>query len=121
VSHTYLDEPHSAVVATLRLLRHFQAFLRSTCHEMRDPIAGYGFYLTKPEARHKLTWLINVAINRKAGLAGRPFRKHEPDYQRGLRQDATRLNHPRLRIYSLTTPELRARFAHRLIPPDDSA
>jgi hypothetical protein len=118
MSDAYLGHPHAKIVGTLTLLRHFQAFLRSTCREMHDPIGGWGHSLTQPQARHKLTFLINMAINRKAGLPDAPSRKYDPDYQRGLLQDANDLNYPRLRIYFIRTPELRRRFAHRLVTAD---
>lgn len=115
MTDAYLGQPHIRIVGTLKLLRHFQAFFRSGCYEMADPIGGWGHYLTQPQARHKLTWLINMAINRKAGIPDEPSRKYGPDYQRGLLQDANQLNSPRLRIYFLNTPELRRRFSHRLV------
>lgn len=108
--------PPAALRATLRLLRHFQAFLASPYREMRDPYA-WGVYLTKAQARWKLTRLINMAVNRRAGIPDCPSRKHHHDYQRHLRLDANDLNTPRLRLYRLRTRELRRRFARRLVPP----
>ena len=48
-------------------------------------------------------------------------RKHCPDYQRGLIQDAAALRdiHRRVRIYQLRTPELARRFAHLLSERED--
>jgi hypothetical protein len=106
--------PAEALRATIALLRHYRAFLASPSYEMRDP-RQWGVYLTKGQARHRLTSLINVAVNRRAGIPDCPSRKHDGDYQRHLRLDANELNHPRLRIYFLRTPELRRRFARRLI------
>lgn len=106
--------PPEALRMTIRLLQHFRAFLRSECREMRDPYT-WGVYLTKPEARRRLTWLINVAVNRRAGIPDCPSRKHTYDYQRYLRLDANDLNTPRLRIYFVRTPELAIRFAHRIV------
>jgi hypothetical protein len=104
---------------TIRLLRHFQAFLHSPCTEMRDP-RNWGCYFTKAQARYHLTRLINIAVNRRAGIPDCPSRKHDQDYQRYLWLDANELNMPRLRIYSLRTPELQRRFAHRLVPRTES-
>lgn len=79
--------PPEALRATIALLRHYRAFLASPCHEMRDP-RQWGVYLTKAQARHRLTSLIHVAVNRRAGIPDSPSRKHEADYQRHLRPSA---------------------------------
>ncbi len=122
----YAGQSHDAIVATLGLLKHYQAFLASSCTEMRDPneIAQWrdgATRLDKAAARQRLTWLIHVAINRKAGVLdhplnhrGTPTRKHDADYERGQRQDRNEINHPRLIIRQLRTPELARRFAERI-------
>ena len=48
-------------------------------------------------------------------------RKHDPDYQRGLLQDANDLRaiHRRVRLYQLRTPELARRFGHLLANRND--
>lgn len=111
----YAGQPHDAIVATLRTLQHFRAFIASPFREMRDPYdRSWGSRLTREQAQQKLTSLIHVAINRKAGLVDVPGRKWTSDYQRGLVQDAAELNHPRLIIRQLRTPELARRFAARI-------
>jgi hypothetical protein len=139
VNGAYANQPHTAIVATLGLLRHFRAFLESPCKEMRDPYEIETWHdgaarLDKPAAARKLRWLIHMAISRKAGGClpindsstgaslnhrGAPRRKESADYLRALGYDARALNTPRLRIYSITTPELRVRFAHRIARYDD--
>jgi hypothetical protein len=124
----YSGQRHDAIAATLALLRHFRAFLASDCREMRDPyeVAEWrdgASRLDKPAAQRKLSWLVHVAINRKAGIPDAPMnhkgtyaRKHLPGYQTDLRRDVYRLQdiRRRVRVYQLSTPELAARFGHLL-------
>lgn len=117
----YLGQRPDAIAATAALLRHFRAFLASDYREMRDPTKERWLdeRLDHAAARRRLTWLVNVAINRKAGIPDQPRgRKHDPDYRRGLYQDAWRANTPRLRVERFTTPELNRRLAHRLSRED---
>lgn len=114
--------PHDRIVSTTKLLAHFRAFLRSDCHEMRDPVSGWGFYLDKAAARRKLSHLIDVAINRKAGIPDVPVgRKFDPDYVTRVWRDCYRVRDmaKRIRHYSLETPELTRRFGHLLSRYDD--
>lgn len=106
----YRDKPHKEIVATLALLKHFRAFLASECRVMHDPYSGWmKNELDKPQARKKLQWLINVAINRKAGIPD-----HAIDWEVVRLADA--VNTPRLRIYERNCPKrYRARLAHRLV------
>jgi hypothetical protein len=113
------------------MLDHFRRFLRSDKERMVDPYSGWTRdALTKAQARAKLSWLIHVAINRRAGipesiLAGR---KYLPDYQAALRRDCRGVNdalhrRPRRRAWGLNgrrweTDEIQARYGH-LIEPEE--
>lgn len=74
----YLAQPPGAIRATLALLRHFKAFLASDCRAMRDPThetwrgSHDGPELDKAQAAARLRWLIDVAVNRKAGVPDNP-------------------------------------------------
>jgi hypothetical protein len=69
----------------------------------------------------RLAYLVNVAINRKAGISDVACRKQDPDYQARLRRDAWRLRDiaRRVRVYQFETPEVRDRFSHLLSRYDD--
>lgn len=116
MSGAYLGQSHQSIVATLILLRWFKAFIASDKSKANDPIAGWGHYLRREDAPRKLRWLVNVAVNRKAGIPDYRGRRDDPEYQRQLYQDQQDLRamHRRVRIYYLRTPEVRARFAHSL-------
>ena len=77
---------------------------------MIDPYSGWTREeLDKPAAQRKLVWLVNVAINRKAGI---------PDTQTdwSLVRFARDVNTPRLRVYERNAPaRYKARLAHRLV------
>lgn len=112
----YTQQSPESIRATVALLRHFRAFLRSDYAEMRDPfeIESWGAAadrLTKPQAQRRLTWLIQIAIQRKAGWIDDPHsreiipgfnhrgklpRFRTGDAQRHLHQLAHRINQPRL-------------------------
>lgn len=123
----YLHEPHDRIVGTLKLLLYLKRFLASDCVECVDPIArmhGWrsGFYLNKEQARRQLHWLIDVAINRKAGLPDVRDHRDTPDYLTRLRRDYWRLidiRQRRIRVYQFETPEVRRRFKHLLSRYDD--
>lgn len=121
MQHVYLKFPKEQITATLGLLRWFHAFIASDCKEARDPIAGWGFYMDKGEAKRKLTWLIHVAINRKAGVPDQYGRKDDLDYQIRLRRDKYRLQDiaKRVRVYQFETEECKSRFSHLLSRYDD--
>ena len=136
---SYATATTDEIRATLATLRHFRAFLASSCREMRDPYEVEEWRdgatrLDKAAAQRKLSWLVHMAVSRKGGAClpindsatgaslnhrGRACRKEGADYQRHQRQDAHDLNRPRLRIYSLRTPELMRRFRHRLVQLED--
>lgn len=93
----YLGQTHQAIVATLATLRHFQAFLASDCRVMHDPYErNFPVELNKRQAERKLHWLIQVAINRKAGVPESRGRYDTDDSQRHLRLLAQCINTPRL-------------------------
>lgn len=63
-----LGQDPKRIKGTLALLRHFRAFLKSDSARMVDPTTGWHrVELDKREARQRLTWLVDVAIGRKAG------------------------------------------------------
>ena len=83
-------------------------------HDLRT-IKYFDYKLHREQARNRLGWLVNVAINRKAGIPDDGRRKRDPDYQIRLRRDCAYirnwLNHW-MRFYSLETPEMRKRYEH---------
>jgi hypothetical protein len=128
VSYAYARSSHESIVATLALLRHFRSFLGSSATAMLDPyeVGDWGNganRLDKPAAQRKLTWLVNVAVNRKAGMPdvplnhrGKPARRALSEHQIHLRRDFYRLQDmaKRIRVYQFETPEVQQRFGHRL-------
>ena len=110
----YLGQEHAKIVATLKTLQHFRAFLASDSKRMIDPYSGWTRdELDKEQAQRKLSWLVNVAINRKAGIADT-----ERDWS--LIRFAYNVNTPRLIVRERECPKrYRARLAHRLIRPED--
>ena len=100
--------------ATLALLQHFRNFLKSDCAEMRDPYDSWQErMLNKEQARRKLHWLIDVAINRKAGIPD-----HETNWP--LVRLANRVNTPRLLVREKECPlRYRKRLSHRFWREDD--
>lgn len=58
------------VRGTLWMLRYYREFLRSNCERCPNPEDRQGNSLTKDQARRRLAFLINVALNRKAGIDG---------------------------------------------------
>jgi len=122
--YCYQNSSHEWIVATLRLLRYFKAFIDSDCSLMPDPIND-GFTLTKQQARDRLTYMVHVAINRRGGMwnryaplnhSGKPYRKFDTDYQTHLYRDSNRLRDigNRIRVYQFESPEANARFKHLL-------
>jgi hypothetical protein len=107
---------------TVALLSYLRRFLRSDCRECVDPSdpARFG-RLTKDEARRYLHFLLDVAVNRKAGIPDEPFPKCAADYQVRLRRDQSRLRDVarRVRVYQFETSEVRRRFGHLLASRED--
>lgn len=65
----YLSKEPNEIAGTTALVRHFRAFMRSSAPQMRDPYDEWqSRTLNKKEAQRKLAFLIDVAINRKAGV-----------------------------------------------------
>lgn len=121
------------VRATLRLLRHYRAFLASPCTEMRSP-EQWGVYYNKADVERRLAMFLHVAINRKAGIPDLPAfnprwenthyspvprvpRKYGEDWQTECRRTARALN-GKCAIHWLPK-EWHGRFAHRLADPED--
>lgn|GEM_PF-4920666 len=114
----YLNKSHQSIVATLKLLKHFRTFLQSKCDFMIDPYSDWHRdKLDKEQAQRKLIWLINMAINRKAGIPDYLGRKDSDDYQRNLKHDYWSLVNKltkRITIRSFNLPEMNKRFGHLL-------
>lgn len=122
-------EPASAIKSTTMILRYYRDFLRSdstkyakcarftvSCRTVRDA-QFYGGEMDRIQCRSWLKHIVNVAINRKAGIRDVACRKQQDDYYWQLRRDcyAVRawLNH-RVRFYGLETPELRRHYGHMI-------
>ena len=134
VSAAYAGSSREAIGATLGLLRHFRAFLASSCAEMRDPfeIAMWrdgASRLNKAAARARLRWLVLIAILRKGWwIEDAHSREHAPglnhrgafprnrtgDAQRHLRQLADRINSPRLIVRTSELGEWKPYLLRRL-------
>jgi hypothetical protein len=114
----YLNQSKKAISSTLITLKYFKAFLRSNCERMIDPYSDWQRReLTKEQAKNKLQWLINVAINRKAGIPDIPSRKYSDEYQTDLKRDYYSLYNKitnRIVVYSFNLPEMNKRFGHLL-------
>ena len=116
---------------TIATLRYYRSFLRSDpqygeCYDLEDSPRHRAFNhwdsrLDRQAAQRRLSMLINVAINRKAGIPDVACRKQESDYQTHLRRDQRRLQDIRRRIrhYQFETAEVRRRFGHLLSRYDD--
>jgi hypothetical protein len=115
----YLNQPVEKIRATVKLLQYYRAFLRSDCTEAKDP-QQWGFYLNKSQARRRLYWLIDIAINRKAGIECKD-RCCDPLIWVGWLRDRQRLREigRRIRIYQFETEEVKKRFSHLLSRYDD--
>ncbi len=113
----------SQIKATTATLRYYRAFLRSDATACRDLEQSRYFdvRLSKDQARERLGWLVNVAIQRKAGIPDVACRKQETDYQAGLIRDWLRLRdiRRRVRVYQFESAEVRDRFSHLLARYDD--
>lgn len=117
----YAKAKRQEVRSTLALLRYYRAFLRSDKERCRNPEDAWGGTLTKGQARSRLDFLVQTAINRKAGIPDRAGRKQAYEYEVRLRRDAQRLVdvHARIRVYQFETPELQSRFRHLLATRED--
>lgn len=100
--------------ATRNLLQWFRDFLASDCDEAIDPYTGGWFpkRLNKAQARKKLHWLIDVAINRRAGLPDNDPADLIPYWRDKQRLEDILVR--RIRHYQFETVEVRNRFGHLL-------
>jgi hypothetical protein len=117
-SHFTKDE----IKSTLDLLRYYRAFIRSDATHARRVFDSFGRTMTKEQAQRELTWLINVAINRKAGMPDEPYKKCSWDYQTRLWRDQRNLHeiiNRRLSVMQFETSEVSRRYAHLLSDGDD--
>jgi hypothetical protein len=114
----YLNQSKKAISSTLITLKYFKAFLQSNCERMIDPYSDWQRReLTKEQAKNKLQWLVNVAINRKAGIPDIPSRKYSDEYQTDLKRDYYSLYNKitnRIVVHSFNLPEMNKRFNHLL-------
>lgn len=123
----YLSQPAGAIAGTLATLRWYRSFIRSGSESAINPgrsgrEAWRGETMTRAEAQRQLTDLIDVAINRKAGVPDVIGRRDESSHLISLRRDQRRLEdirRIRLRVYQFETAEVRARFSHLLASFDD--
>ncbi len=109
----------SQVTATIALFRYFHRFLKSDCTHCLIPGDWTRRKLTKQEARRHLDRLIDVAINRKAGIPDETYA--ECEQMTHWRRDQQRLRDigQRIRVYQFETVEVRQRFGHLLSRYDD--
>lgn len=122
---TFAGKPvtRDEVRATIGLLRYYRRFIASDFEQCKDPESRWGRTLTKPDAERRLAFLVNVAINRKAGIPDVAGRKQESDYQTDLWRDHDELRrHRRERLVPwglngrrFRTPEVQRRFGHLLV------
>jgi len=83
---------------TTKFLRYYRAFIASDKEQARDPEGQWGYgVINKDQARYRLKYLINVAVNRKVGIPDVVGRKQEPIYQRDLQADAREIREWRRR------------------------
>lgn len=99
---------------TIRLLRYLRLFLASDCSRAKHP-SQWGETLTKIEAGRFLSMLLNVAINRKAGIPDVACRKQESDYRASSWRDCQRVRdrvNRRVVVRQFETAEIRRRYGH---------
>ena len=104
---------------TIGLFRHFHRFLSSDATHCLIPGDWTRRKLTKEQARRHLDRLIDVAINRKAGIPDETYA--ECEQMTHWRRDQQRLRDigQRIRVYQFETVEVRQRFGHLLSRYDD--
>lgn len=115
-----LDE----IKGTIKLLDYYRRFLKSECVKCHNPESRHGNLLTKDQARQRLRFLVNVAINRKACIPDVACRKQESSYQMDLWRDCQEVRMHfnaigRPRIWGLNgkrfrTDEIQKRYGHLL-------
>lgn len=107
---------------TIALLRYFREFLNSDCERCVDPTSGWQRReLDKTQARARRDWLIDVAINRRAGLSDNRFSRMQFNRETDWIRDKRSLLEirGRVRIYQFNSKQCRARFSHLLSRYDD--
>lgn len=133
----YRNSTHEQIEGTVRELRWYREFIRSDSEFARDPWALDGYRFTRREAQTRLTWMIDTAINRKAGQVDDPHarvtapmnhlgrfpRRRTGDAQSHLYQLAGAINRPRLMVHTSTLgewgPYLLRAIPHRFSRYDD--
>ncbi len=108
------------VRATIKLLSYYNRFLRSEEHDRCASPEQWGIYYTKEQARHRLNFLIENAINRKAGIPDQT--QDERDEFIRLWRDSRRIQEirvNRIRHYQFETDLARKRFGHLLAQHGD--
>lgn len=116
----YTDADKEAIAATNQLIKYFREFITSDLDKAKVPTSIYGWTATgqvmdKEEAKRRLRELIDVAINRKAGIEDiTPKQKQRLiDYQHDARVISDYLTR-RIRhtgSYNLLrTPEMKAKY-----------
>lgn len=99
----YTGSSQREIAGTANLLRYFRAFIRSGANQANDPTRSFGWTMTRDEAITRLRFLIDTAINRKAGLPDRDYPMH-----RGQADEVSRA----LRTLYRNDPELHVRINH---------
>ncbi len=116
----YTDADKEAIAATNQLIKYFREFIASDFDKAKVPTSIYGWTATgqvmdKENAKRRLRELIDVAINRKAGIEDiTPKQKQRLiDYQHDARVISDYLT-KRIRQTGsrnlLRTPEMKAKF-----------
>lgn len=116
----YTDADKEAIAATNQLIKYFRDFIASDFEKAKVPTSIYGWTATgqvmnKDEAKRMLRSMIDVAINRKAGIEDiTPKQKQRLiDYQHDARVISdyltNRIRHTGVRNL-LRTPEMKAKF-----------
>jgi hypothetical protein len=106
---------HEQIRGTLTLLRWYRAFINGDYEKARIP-GEWGMYMNREEAKRRLMYMLEVAINRRGRLPEKRGCKDDYDYQIRLRRDQDRLRqiHHRVIVRQFETAEVRSRFAHLL-------
>jgi hypothetical protein len=110
------------IKATTGLLKFYRRFLGSDHERCKNPEQRFGNPMTRDEARDRLAFLVNVAINRKAGIPDVAGRKQESDYQAALWRECHEIRGHfarRRKLWGLNgrrfqTDILQARYGHLL-------
>lgn len=116
----YSDADKKSIAATNQLIKYFREFIASDFEKGKVPTSIYGWAATgqvmdKDDAKSKLRELIDIAINRKAGIEDiTPKQKQRlADYQHDARVISDyltkRIRHTGVRNL-LRTPEMKAKF-----------